>query len=86
MALESLGHGAIRTWRLEEARRFYIEAPGLELGPKALTDNPLLDRVAASRVGVPVAAMPHVVLIERPPPTAVDAESPQPEGSGVSTS
>lgn len=44
MALESQGHGAIRTWRLEEARRFYVEAAGQEVGPEARVDNLLLNR------------------------------------------
>ncbi len=79
MALESLDHCAIRTARQEETRRFHSEA--LQICPRALVDNPLPDRAAASRAGVPVAA-----LIERPLLTAVDAESPQPERSGVSTS
>ena len=34
MALESLDHCAIRTTRLEETRRFYVEALGLEVGPR----------------------------------------------------
>ncbi|MBC7162216.1 VOC family protein [Immundisolibacter sp.] len=34
MALESLDHCAIRTARLEETRRFYVEALGLEVGPR----------------------------------------------------
>ncbi len=49
MALESLGHCANRTSRVEETRRFYIEAPSLEVGPEARLDNLLLDRAAASR-------------------------------------
>lgn len=86
MALESQGHGAIRTWRLEEARRFYVEAAGQEVGPEARVDNLLLNRAAASRVGMPVATLRQAALIERSPPTAVDAESPQRARSGVSTS
>ncbi len=49
MALESLGHCAIRSSRLEETGRFYVEASGLEVGPKARLDNLLLDRAAVSR-------------------------------------
>ncbi|ANX03847.1 hypothetical protein [Immundisolibacter cernigliae] len=86
MTPDSLGHGAIRTWRLEEARRFHVEAPGLELGPKALTDNPLLNRAAASRPGASAAALPHTDLTERPPLMAVDATAGPPERSGISTS
>jgi catechol 2,3-dioxygenase-like lactoylglutathione lyase family enzyme len=34
MALEALDHCAIRTTRLEETCRFYVEALGLEIGPR----------------------------------------------------
>jgi hypothetical protein len=86
MALESLGHCANRTSRVEETRRFYIEAPSLEVGPEARVDNLLLNRAAASPAGEPVAALRHADRIERPPLMVVDAESSQPERSGVSTS
>ena len=71
---------------MEEARCFHVEAPGLQVGTEALVGNLPLDRAAASRVGMPVATLRHAALIERAPPTAVDAESPQRERSGVSTS
>jgi hypothetical protein len=86
MALESQGHGAIRTWRLEEARRFYVEAAGQEVGPEARVDNLLLNRAAASPAGEPVAALRHADRIERPPLMTVDAKSSRRERSGVSTS
>ncbi|GAB4359552.1 MAG: VOC family protein [Immundisolibacter sp.] len=34
MTLHALDHCAIRTRRLEETRRFYVEALGLEVGPR----------------------------------------------------
>jgi catechol 2,3-dioxygenase-like lactoylglutathione lyase family enzyme len=34
MTLHALDHCAIRTARLEETRRFYVEALGLEVGPR----------------------------------------------------
>ena len=34
MALEALDHCAIRTTRLEETRHFYVDALGLEVGPR----------------------------------------------------
>ena len=34
MPLEALHHCAIRTTRLEETRRFYVDALGLEVGPR----------------------------------------------------
>lgn len=34
MALEALDHCAIRTTRLEQTRRFYVDALGLEVGPR----------------------------------------------------
>lgn len=86
MALESQGHGAIRTWRLEETGRFYVEAAGQEVGPEARVDNLLLNRAAASPAGEPVAALRHAGLIERPPLMTVDAKSSRRERSGVSTS
>ena len=46
MALESLDHCAIRTSRLEETRRFHVEA--LEISPRALVDSLLLHRAAPS--------------------------------------
>ncbi len=86
MALESLGHRAIHTSRVKETRRLHVEAPALEVGPEARVDNLQLDRAAASRAGVPMEALRHAGLIERPPLMVVDAESSQPERSGVSTS
>ncbi|HCZ49610.1 MAG TPA: hypothetical protein DCZ11_11465, partial [Gammaproteobacteria bacterium] len=86
LALEDIGWvGQVSpTGRGRTRWALLVDPQAVTLAP--LVDNLLLDRAAAARAGVPVEALLHADLIERPPLTAVDAESPstQPSGTPIS--
>ncbi len=86
LALEDIGWvGQVSpTGRGRTRWALLVDPQAVTLAP--LVDNLLLDRAAATRAGVPVEALLHADLIERPPLTAVDAGPSQPERSGMSTS
>ncbi len=86
LALEAIGWvGQVSPSGRGRARwALLVDPQAVTLAP--LVDNLLLDRAAATRAGVPVAALLHADLIERPPLTAIDAEPSPPERSGIPTS
>ena len=77
LALEAIGWvGQVSPSGRGRARwALLVDPQAVTLAP--LVDNLLLDRAAATRAGVPVAALLHADLIERPPLTAIDAEPPR---------
>lgn len=86
LALEAIGWvGQVSPSGRGRARwALLVDPQAVTLAP--LVDNLLLDRAAAARAGVPVEALLHADLIERPPLTAVDAEPSQAGRSGIPTS